>query len=71
MNPLITTDELAAELAAGSKLVLADVRWSLGGPPGRPAFEAGHLPNAGFVDLETELTTHATTGGRHPLPDPS
>ena len=50
-------------------IVLADVRWTLNGPPGRPDYEAGHLPGAVFVDLESELTTHGPTGGRHPLPD--
>lgn len=70
-SPLISAAALAAELAAGSQMVLADVRWSLTGPPGRPEYEAGHLPGAGWVDLESELTTHGPTGGRHPLPDPA
>lgn len=68
-NPLVSVEELAAELASGDPIVLADVRWTLNGPPGRPDYEAGHLPGAVFVDLETELTTHGPTGGRHPLPD--
>ena len=33
-------------------------------------YEAGHLPGAVYVDLESELTTHGPVGGRHPLPDP-
>jgi thiosulfate/3-mercaptopyruvate sulfurtransferase len=43
-----------------------------GEPPfdGRAAHEAGHLPGAVYVDLESELTTHGPVGGRHPLPDP-
>ena len=49
--------------------MLVDVRWTLNGPPGRPVYEAGHLPGAVFVDLESELTTHGPVGGRHPLPD--
>lgn len=69
-SPLISAAELAAALAAGSQVVLADVRWTLNGPPGRPDYEAGHLPGARWVDLESELTTHGPTGGRHPLPDP-
>ena len=69
-GPLISAAELAAELAAGSQVVLADVRWALTGPSGRPDYEAGHLPGARWVDLESELTTHGPTGGRHPLPDP-
>lgn len=69
-NPLVSVDRLAAELASGRDLVLADVRWTLNGPPGRPEYEQGHLPGAAWVDLETELTTHGPVGGRHPLPTP-
>ena len=68
---LISSAELAERLAGGPDgLVLADVRWTLGGPPGEPEFEAGHLPGAVWVDLEHELSGHAGDGGRHPLPDP-
>lgn len=46
-----------------------DVRWSLGGPPGRPLYEAGHIPGAVYVDLDTELARHGELHeGRHPLP---
>ncbi len=75
-GPLIEVDELAGLLAGRidedpQPLVLADVRWQLGGPPGEPEFEAGHLPGARYVDLETELSGPAgPSGGRHPLPDP-
>jgi thiosulfate/3-mercaptopyruvate sulfurtransferase len=72
-NPLLSVEQLAAELdeaGTGSAIVLADVRWTLNGPPGRPAYEAGHLPGAVYLDLESELTTHGPVGGRHPLPDP-
>ena len=61
--------DLTAELAADPLIVLVDVRWTLNGPPGRADYEAGHLPGAVFVDLESELTTHGPVGGRHPLPD--
>ncbi|WP_019435145.1 sulfurtransferase [Streptomyces sp. AA0539] len=67
MSVLITAADLAADL---SEPVLLDVRWQLGGPPGRPAYEAGHLPGAVYVDLDTELAGPAGPGGRHPLPDP-
>ncbi|MFT4164064.1 MAG: sulfurtransferase [Microlunatus sp.] len=70
-SPLISAEALAEELTAGSQIVLADVRWSLTGPPGLPEYEAGHLPGARWVDLESELTTHGPTGGRHPLPETS
>lgn len=72
---LITADELARRLddartgrAAASAVVL-DVRWTLAVPDGRPAFLAGHVPGAVYVDLDHELADHAVTGrGRHPLP---
>jgi thiosulfate/3-mercaptopyruvate sulfurtransferase len=51
--------------------VVLDVRWRLGGPPGRTDHEAGHLPGAVFVDLDTELARPPGPNGRHPLPDPA
>jgi thiosulfate/3-mercaptopyruvate sulfurtransferase len=52
-------------------LVLADVRWYLGGRSGRDAFAGGHLPGAIFVDLDQSLSGDAGGGrGRHPLPSP-
>lgn len=51
--------------------MLLDVRWRLGGPHGRPDYEAGHLPGAVFVDLDSELAAPAGDSGRHPLPDPA
>lgn len=74
MRTLISADELGAALAGaghvrGSAIRLLDVRWRLGGPPGRPAYLAGHLPGAAFVDLDEELAGHGEpTDGRHPLP---
>ncbi|OEJ94050.1 sulfurtransferase [Streptomyces thermolilacinus] len=72
-HPLVSAADLAAELASpapdGTGLVLLDVRWELGGPPGRPAYEAGHIPGAVYVDLDTELAAPPGEGGRHPLPD--
>ena len=68
---LVEPTELAARLSDYPRsLVLADVRWNLNGPPGRPEFEAGHLPGAVWVDLEAELSGPAGSGGRHPLPAP-
>ena len=52
------------------EVVVADVRWYLDGRSGRAAYEAGHLPGAVFVDLDTVLAARAGHGpGRHPLPD--
>jgi thiosulfate/3-mercaptopyruvate sulfurtransferase len=64
MTPLISVDELRA---LDPRPVLVDVTWNLAGPPGKEAYDAGHLPGAHFVDLDTELA--APPGpGRHPLP---
>ena len=65
MSVLISVDELR-ELP---EVVLLDVRWMLGGPPGHQEYRTGHIPGAVFVDLETELAAHGKpTDGRHPLP---
>lgn len=69
MNPLITAAGLADELASATPPVLLDVRYRLGGPPGRPEYEAGHLPGAVYVDMDAELAGPAGPAGRHPLPD--
>ncbi|WP_028661014.1 sulfurtransferase [Nocardioides insulae] len=71
MDVVITADRLADLLASEVPPVLLDVRWRLGGPPGREEYAEGHLPGAVYVDLETELARHGTPEeGRHPLPDP-
>lgn len=49
---------------------LLDVRWELGGPRGLRSFEAGHIPGAAYVDLDTELAGPPGVLGRHPLPAP-
>jgi thiosulfate/3-mercaptopyruvate sulfurtransferase len=68
---LVDVAGLAAELAAGEPPTVLDVRWSLTGPSGRVDYQAGHLPGAVFVDLDTELCGPPGAGGRHPLPDPA
>jgi thiosulfate/3-mercaptopyruvate sulfurtransferase len=60
--------ELAAALAADHPPVVLDVRWRLGGPPGRGLYAAGHIPGAVFVDLEADLAAPPGPGGRHPMP---
>ncbi|WP_435870906.1 sulfurtransferase [Leifsonia williamsii] len=68
-SPLIAAAELAAALALPHPPRVLDVRWKLGGHPGRPEFERGHVPTAVYVDLDTELAGHGEpTDGRHPLP---
>jgi len=71
MNPesvLISPAELADLLGSERPPILADVRWSLGGPPGKPDFLASHIPGAVWVDLEAQLASPPGAGGRHPLP---
>jgi thiosulfate/3-mercaptopyruvate sulfurtransferase len=55
------------------EMVIADCRWYLDGPSGRAAYEAGHVPGAVFVDLDTALTRRGdpAEAGRHPLPEPA
>ncbi|KUI48180.1 thiosulfate sulfurtransferase [Mycobacterium sp. GA-1199] len=65
----ISAAEVARRLDAGEPLTLLDVRWQLGKPDGRAAYEQGHLPGAVYVSLEDELSDHTVEGrGRHPLP---
>ena len=44
MNAIITASELASDLARSRPPVLLDVRWQLGGPPGRPSTRQGTSP---------------------------
>ncbi|MFI6692162.1 sulfurtransferase [Streptomyces sp. NPDC050433] len=66
---IISASELADATAGPRPPVLLDVRYVPGAPPGRPEYDAGHLPGAVFVDLEAELSAPPGAGGRHPLPD--
>ncbi|MEV6238927.1 sulfurtransferase [Lentzea sp. NPDC051838] len=70
MHPLITPEALSDALSARPATVVLDVRWRLGGPPGRQDYEVSHVPGAVYVDLDTELSAPPGVGGRHPLPDP-
>jgi thiosulfate/3-mercaptopyruvate sulfurtransferase len=68
LPPFVTAAEV---LAARDDLVLADVRWSLDGTQGRAQHLAATVPDAIFVDLDTDLAAAPSrAGGRHPLPDP-
>ncbi|MFE3454655.1 sulfurtransferase [Nonomuraea sp. NPDC059194] len=57
-----------AELAAMEGASVLDVRYRLGGPPGRESYAEGHVPGAVFCDLDADLAAPANGGGRHPLP---
>jgi thiosulfate/3-mercaptopyruvate sulfurtransferase len=71
-SPIVAPETLAAWIEDDRPgLRVVDVRWYLGQPPGtgRAAFEAGHIPGAIHLDIDTDLV--APEGpGRHPLPDP-
>ncbi len=71
VRTLVTTEWLAPRLG-DPRLVVADVRWDMADPKGgRAAYEAGHIPGAVFLDLDTQLADRSDLRrGRHPLPDP-
>ena len=66
-DPLVSAEHLGSLLGSVSVL---DVRYRLGQPGGLPAFTAGHVPGAAYVDLDHDLADPPGHGGRHPLPDP-
>jgi len=69
LSPLVSAEELSSRLA-NPNLRVADVRWYLGKPgEGHRRYEAGHVPGAVFVDIDTDLAA-PPGAGRHPLPDP-
>ena len=68
-GPLVGVDWLADHLHDPA-LRVADVRWSLAGPPGRERYDAGHLPGAVFIDADRELSSPGEGPGRHPVPSP-
>lgn len=68
-SPLISAEELRAQLADGPAPAVLDVRWKLGAPPGHEEYVRGHIPGAAYVDLERDLAGPPGEGGRHPLPD--
>src|SRR5260370_35300751 len=66
---LVTAETLVAELANEPGLVVLDVRWRLGGPPGLDRYREGHLPGAVFTDLDRDLAGPPGPAGRPPPPD--
>jgi thiosulfate/3-mercaptopyruvate sulfurtransferase len=69
LDPFVSAEWLQSHLAA---VVPADVRWYLDGRSGRAAYDAGHLPRAVFIDLDTVLAgAPGPAAGRHPLPEPA
>ncbi|MBD3942457.1 sulfurtransferase [Microbacterium sp. NEAU-LLC] len=69
MAQLITPADLRSLLRAEAPVRVLDVRYRLDKPEGRDDHEAGHVPGAVYVDLESELSRHGRPDeGRHPLP---
>ncbi len=53
------------------RVVFVDTRWYLDGASGKDAYDAGHLPDAVFMDMDRWLSGPASPEkGRNPLPDP-
>jgi thiosulfate/3-mercaptopyruvate sulfurtransferase len=72
-NPVIEPFVDAGWLRAHrDEVVLADVRFYLNGRSGRAAYEAGHIPGAVYVELDSVLSEphEDDRHGRHPLPTP-
>jgi thiosulfate/3-mercaptopyruvate sulfurtransferase len=71
-SPIVSAEALAEWIAERRpNLRVVDVRWYLGQPrgAGRAAYDAGHIPGAIHLDIDTDLVAPAGPG-RHPLPDP-
>jgi thiosulfate/3-mercaptopyruvate sulfurtransferase len=63
--------EFDGRLFAPERVRVVDVRWYLGRPgDGRRAYEAGHVPGAICLDVDSDLVG-PTGPGRHPLPTPA
>ncbi|HEX4834325.1 MAG TPA: sulfurtransferase [Trebonia sp.] len=58
----MSVDELLRELNEPGYPHVLDVRWRLGGPPGRELYAAGHVIGAVFTDLDADLAAPPRTG---------
>lgn len=70
--PIITAADALALLREDSTAVtVLEVRWALDGSKDRSTFDAGHVPGSRYIDMNTDLASHASPDqGRHPLPEP-
>ena len=64
-DPLIPVADLRDVL---DSVTVLDVRYRTGGPSGREEYDAGHVPGASYVDLDSALASPPGPRGRHPLP---
>ena len=69
-NTIISAHELK-EIINNDNVRVFDCRFSLKDPQGGlKSYQQGHVPNAQFADIDTQLSSAMTeTSGRHPLPD--
>lgn len=69
-NTIISAQQLN-EIIDNDNVRVFDCRFSLKDPQGGlKNYRAGHLPNAQFADMDTQLSSAMTeTSGRHPLPE--
>ena len=69
MDPFVSADWLREHR---DQVKLVDIRFYLDGRPGLPAYEAGHIPGAVYVELASVLSEphDDDSAGRHPLPTP-
>lgn len=69
-SPILSAEVLSGRLD-DPELRVVDVRWVLGSPGrGREAYDAGHIPRAIFLDVDSDFVA-AEGPGRHPLPSPT
>ncbi|TFB16368.1 sulfurtransferase [Microbacterium sp. 3H14] len=70
MSDFVSAVELNDLLTRGAPVRVIDVRWRLDRPEaGHDDYLTGHIPDAVFAVLDTELSTHGEpSDGRHPLP---
>jgi thiosulfate/3-mercaptopyruvate sulfurtransferase len=68
VDPFVDWEWCVRNLA---RIILVDTRWYLDGSSGKAAYEAGHIPNSVFMDMNQFLSGPASQeAGRNPLPDP-
>lgn len=68
---IIVTADWLYEQQSDSQVIIIDCRFELTSPDlGRKQYEEGHIPQAQYFDLESDLSGPVNKhGGRHPLPD--
>jgi thiosulfate/3-mercaptopyruvate sulfurtransferase len=68
MDPFVGWEWCASNM---ERIVLVDTRWYLDGSSGKAAYDAGHIPESVFMDMDQWLSGPASKEkGRNPLPDP-